>query len=141
MLVNYIAYRDGKKLGDIPVKDVSNYFAMPETFVWVALKEAGSEELGEMREEFGLHELAVEDARVGHQRPKIEEYGDCFFVVVHLVEEVDKELNVGEVALLVGNNYVLSVLSRSQRSFVGIRDRAEREPHLLKHGPASCSTH
>ena len=134
MLVNCIAYKDGQKLGDIPVKDISNYLAMPEAFVWVALKDAGTEELEEMREEFGLHELAVEDARVGHQRPKIEEYGDCLFVVIHLVEEVDKELNVGEVAVFVGSNYVLSVRSRSQRSFVGIRDRAEREPHLLKHG-------
>ena len=134
MLVNCIAYRDGKKLGDIPVKDISAYLAMPDTFVWVALKDASHEELEEMREEFGLHELAVEDAHVGHQRPKIEEYGDSLFAVLHLVEEVDKELNVGEVDVFVGHNYVLSVRSRGQRSFVGIRDRAEREPHLLKHG-------
>jgi magnesium transporter len=134
MLVNCIAYRDGKKLADIPVKDISSYLAMPETFVWVALKDASTEELEEMRREFGLHELAVEDARVGHQRPKIEEYGDCLFVVLHLVEEVGTELNVGEVAVFVGHNYVLSVRNRSQRSFVGIRDRAERESHLLRHG-------
>ena len=45
MLVNCIAYRDGKKLGDIPVKDISAYLAMPDTFVWVALKDASHEEL------------------------------------------------------------------------------------------------
>lgn len=134
MLINCIAYQDGKKLADIPVKDISVYLAKPDCFVWVALKDATSEELEEMRIEFGLHELAVEDARVGHQRPKIEEYGDSLFAVLHLVEDVDKELNVGEVAVFVGTNYVLSVRNRSQRSFVGIRDRAEREPHLLKHG-------
>jgi magnesium transporter len=104
MLINCIAYQDGKKLADIPVKDISVYLAKPDCFVWVALKDATSEELEEMRVEFGLHELAVEDARVGHQRPKIEEYGDSLFAVLHLVEDVDKELNVGEVAVFVGTN-------------------------------------
>jgi len=134
MLINCIAYRDGKKLGDIPVQDISKYLSIPDGFVWVALKDPSSDELEEMREEFGLHELAVEDARVGHQRPKIEEYGNTLFVVLHLVEEVDRELNVGEVAVFVGPNFVLSVRNRSQKDFIGVRDRAEREPHLLKHG-------
>ena len=54
--------------------------------MWVALQEPTPEELEEMREEFGLHELAVEDARSGHQRPKIEEYGDSLFAVLQTIE-------------------------------------------------------
>ncbi len=134
MLVNCIAYQDGKKLADIPTKEISEYLAKPDSFVWVALKDPSREELEEMREEFDLHELAVEDARVGHQRPKIEEYGDSIFAVIQLIEMVDHELNVGEIDVFVGRNYVLSVRNRSQKNFMGVRDRCEREPHLLQQG-------
>ncbi len=138
MLVNCIAYQDGKKLADIPTKEISTFLSKPDCFVWVALKDPSFEELEEMKEEFGLHELAVEDARVGHQRPKIEEYGDSIFAVIQLVEMVDHadnhDLNVGEIDVFVGHNYVLSVRNRSQKSFMGVRDRCEREPHLLKQG-------
>ena len=134
MLINCIAYQDGKKLADIPIPRISDYLAKPDCFVWVALKDPSSEELEEMRLEFSLHELAVEDARVGHQRPKLEEYGESIFAVIQLIEMVDHELNVGEIDVFVGPNYVLSVRNRSQRNFVGVRDRCEREPHLLKQG-------
>ena len=63
----------------------------------MALRDATEAELAEMQEEFGLHPLAVEDARVGHQRPKIEEYGDSLFVVLHTIEVEGDELKVGEV--------------------------------------------
>ena len=87
-----------------------------------------------MQREFGLHELAVEDARHGHQRPKIEEYGDSLFAVLHTVEIDGDELKVGEVDIFVGKNYVLSVRSRTEQGFADVRARSEREPHLLKHG-------
>jgi magnesium transporter len=134
MLINCVAYQNGNKLKDIPVADISEYVKSADCFVWVALRDAGPEELLEMQEEFGLHELAVEDAHHGHQRPKIEEYGDSVFAVLHLIEIVDGELMLGEVNVFVGRNYVLSVRNRSQQSFLGVRERCEREPELLKHG-------
>ena len=134
MLINCVAYEDGKRLADSTIEDISDYLLRPGCFVWVAMRNAGVAELAQMQEEFGLHELAVEDALRGHQRPKIEEYGDCLFVVMHLIEVVDGELNLGEVAVFVGPNYVLSTRSRSQQNFLGVRARCEREPHLLKHG-------
>lgn len=82
MLVNCIAYQDGRKLAEIPVSDIHNYVSRPDCFVWVALRDATPEELESMRIEFSLHELAVEDARHGHQRPKVEEYGDTVFAVI-----------------------------------------------------------
>ena len=88
-----------------------------------------------MQREFGLHDLAVEDSRHGHQRPKVEEYGDTLFVVMHSVElDAIDQLQVGEVNVFVGKNFVLSVRNRSQHSLLGVRERAEREPHLLSHG-------
>jgi magnesium transporter len=134
MLINCIAYKNGKKIADIPVGDIHTYLDQPDCFVWVALKDATASELAEMKTEFGLHELAVEDALVGHQRPKIEEYGDSVFAVLHLVEPDGKDLHVGEVAIFVGHNYILSTRNRSNVNFLGVRDRCEREPHLLKHG-------
>ena len=102
MLVNCVAYQEGKKLSDIPKEDISDYVKRPDTFVWVALKDPEPAELEEMKNEFGLPELAVEDARHGHQRPKIEEYGDSLFVVLQTVELKDEEYSVGEVDIFVG---------------------------------------
>ncbi len=134
MLINCVAYQDGKKLADIATKDISDYVSRPECFVWVALSNPDPEELAEMQVEFGLHPLAVEDAHHGHQRPKIEEYGDSLFCVLHTVQLAGEELNVGEVAIFVGPNFVLSVRSHSEQGFASVRARCEREPHLLKHG-------
>ncbi len=134
MLINCVAYANGRKLADIPVADISDFVAQPDTFVWVALYEPDAAELEEMKREFGLHELAVEDARKGHQRPKIEEYGDSLFCVLHLLELRGDELLVGEVAIFVGANYVLSVRNRSEQTFRSVRERCEREPELLSHG-------
>jgi len=134
MLVNCSAYQDGKKLGDIRKEDIHSYLSRPGCFVWVALKDATPEELTEMQKEFGLHELAVEDARHGHQRPKLDEYGDSLFAVVHTVESAGEELKVGELDIFVGANYVLSVRNRTEQGFTSVRARCEREPHLLKYG-------
>ena len=134
MLVNCVAYENGARLNDLPVEDISEYLARPECFVWVALRDPEPAELDQMQQEFGLHELAVEDARHGHQRPKIEEYGDSLFAVMHLLDMHDSEIEVGEVNVFVGRNYVLSVRSRSEQKFIGVRERCEREPHLLQQG-------
>lgn len=134
MLINCVAYQDGRKLGEIPKEEISTYVSRPDCFVWVALKDAESDELGQMQEEFGLHELAVEDARHGHQRPKIEEYGDSLFAVLHTVETGADALMIGEIDIFVGRNYVLSVRSRTGLGFKDVRARCEREPELLKNG-------
>ncbi len=137
MLINCVVYQNGTKLADISVSEISDYISRPDAFVWVAMQNASPSELEEMQREFSLHELAVEDARHGHQRPKIEEYGNSVFSVLHLVEqssENPKGLNLGEVNIFTGSNYVLSVRNRSLKGFLGVRERCEREPELLRHG-------
>jgi magnesium transporter len=134
MFINCVAYENGRKLADIEPREISEYLKRPGSFVWVALKEPADEELEAMREEFDLHPLAVEDARHGHQRPKIEEYGESLFCVVHVVELHGDEIQVGEVSIFVGLNYVLSVRRGTEHGLVAVRERAEREPHLLQHG-------
>ena len=134
MLVNCVAYQDGKKLADISIADISEYVMRPECFVWVALKDPDAAELAEMQIEFGLHELAVEDARHGHQRPKIEEFGSSLFAVLHNPKMENGVLSVGEVNIFVGPNYILSVRNNVEQGFTAVRERCEREPELLKHG-------
>ncbi len=134
MLINCVAYQDGKKLASISTEEISDYVVRPDCFVWVALCDATDEELREMQIEFGLHALAVEDAHHGHQRPKVEEYGDTLFAVMHLVELHETELQVGEVDVFVGANFVLSVRNHNSQHFRGVRERCESEQNLLKLG-------
>lgn len=134
MLINCVAYQDGRKLADLDIEEISDYLEKPDCFVWVALRDATHAELEKMQEEFALHPLAVEDAHKGHQRPKIEEYGDSLFAVVHLLELQQGEIKLGEADIFVGRNFVLSVRNRSDQHLLGVRERCEREPELLRHG-------
>jgi magnesium transporter len=134
MLVNCAAYSEGRKLADIPLEDISEYVKRPNCFVWVAIKDPEPSDLDLMQEEFGLHELAVEDARHGHQRPKIEEYGDSLFAVLHTIEVKEEQFVQGEVDIFVGPNYILSIRRRTEKGFADVRARTEREPDLLRNG-------
>jgi magnesium transporter len=138
MLISCIVYQNGKKLAEIPTAEISEYVSRPDCFIWVALADPTPLEIDEMALEFGLHPLAVEDARKGHQRPKIEEYDDSLFVVLHTIESTgdggESALSGGEVDLFAGPNYILSVRHRTPRGFADVRARCEREPDLLRHG-------
>ncbi|WP_321925567.1 magnesium/cobalt transporter CorA [Paraburkholderia guartelaensis] len=135
MLINCVAYQGGKKLADVTVEAISDYLAKPECFVWVALKDPDAGEMAAMKEEFGLHALAIEDVMNGNQRPKIEEYGDTLFCVLHTLElDDDGEVITGQVNVFAGPNFVLSVRHRAQQGFTDVRTRCEREPELLREG-------
>ena len=135
MLVNCVAYRQGEKLADVAVEDIQRYINQPDCFVWVALKDPDQAEMERMQAVFDLHPLAVEDANHGHQRPKIDEYGESLFVVMHMLDFAGDELRTGEVAVFVGPKYIVSVRHGSERGFGEVRKRTEREPELLKNGP------
>jgi magnesium transporter len=137
MLVNCVAYEHGKKLdAQVAIPDVAAHMRRPDCFVWVAIRDPEPAELEALAAEFGLHPLAVEDARHGHQRPKLEEYGQSLFVVLHTIELDDgAELRTGEVAIYAGEGYVLSVRRATEHGFNDVRSRSEQEPELLRHGP------
>ncbi len=134
MLINCVAYQNGVKLADLTVDEISGYLGRPDCFIWVALRDASDSEIEKMQEEFGLHDLVAEDARHGHQRPKIEEYDESLFVAMHMIKVVDSNLAVGEVSIFVGRDFILSIRNRSEEGFLGVRDRCEREPELLRLG-------
>lgn len=135
MLINCVAYHNGQKLADLQQEEIHDYLLRPDTFVWVALRDPEPTELDSMAAQFELHELAVEDARNGHQRPKLEEYGEVLFCVLQTLEQAESgEMRVGEVDLFVGPNFVLSIRNDTRKGFVSVRDRCEHEPELLQIG-------
>ncbi len=134
MLINCVAYEDGRKLADIAVEEIDQWLLRPGCFVWVALRDATDEELRQVQHEFDLHDLAIEDASHGQQRSKVEEYATTLFVVMALPHLEQGEWAPGELAIFVGKNFVVSVRNRSPHGFLGVRERCEREPELLRHG-------
>src|SRR5215510_13216965 len=114
MIVNCVAYDRGQRLSDIPLTEVRSHLNRPGCFVWVALKDPEPAELAVLQEEFSLHELAIEDAQKGHQRPKMEEYGSSLFIVMHLIEPSGDDLQTGEVSVFVGPQYIVSVRRYAQ---------------------------
>ena len=129
MLLNCVVYEHGHKHADIAVRDIGQWLGRPGCFVWVALQDPTAEELAQMELEFGLHELAVEDALKGHQRPKVEEYGSMVFVVLHLLDPTAQpgtDEDLGELAVFAAPHFVLSVRTRSSHGFHEVRERALR---------------
>lgn len=135
MLINSAVYDDGRIVAEPGLHGVAEALKSQSGFVWIALKDPGEDELSLLQDELNLPPLAVEDARKGHQRPKLEEYGDILFAAMHLLESGPDGLEVGEVHVFVGPRFVVSVRHRSAQGFLGVRGRAEREPELLRQGP------
>ena len=134
MLINCVAYQDGRKLADIAVEDIGDWLRQPGLLrLGGAARRHRRRTARRCSSEFGLHDLAVEDARHGHQRPKIEEYGDTVFVgACTCSRSSTARCSIGEVAIFVGPNFVLSVRNRSQQDFLGVRERCEREPRAAE---------
>jgi magnesium transporter len=134
MLIRSVAYQNGKKIADVEPEKIHDYVAKPDCFVWVALSDPDTATLQQMQNEFDLHPLAIEDANHGEQRPKIEEYEESLFAVMHMLEQRNGELVTGAVHVFVGRNYILSVRTGAERGFQDVRERCEREPDLLQRG-------
>jgi magnesium transporter len=136
MIVNVSAYEGGKRLGDITIDEISDVLARPNTFVWVGLYEPSDDLLAKMKEEFGLHELAVEDASNAHQRPKIETYGGTsLFIVLKTANLKDDRIAYGETHLFVGPNFLVSVRHGESAGYAVVRERCEATSNMLAKGP------
>ena len=91
-VINSVAYRDGKRLQDVTVEDISEVLKEPDTFVWLGLWQPEDAYMRSIQEEFGLHDLAIEDALTAHQRPKIEQYGEPLFIVPHPAQKENEPI-------------------------------------------------
>lgn len=135
MIVNSVAYRQGRSLGSVSLDDISEVLKEPGTFIWLGVLEPEVALLRKVQEEFGLHDLAIEDALHAHQRPKIETYGDSLFIVLDTVQLVDDEVRFGETHLFVGANFVVTIRHGSSVSYAPVRQKCELAPQRLAMGP------
>lgn len=136
MIVNCSAYRAGKKVADIDIADISEALKQDGTFVWVGLHEPDEALLRTIQTEFGLHELAIEDAHAAHQHPKIEEYGDTLFVVVQTAQMSQQGIQFGETHVFLGRRFLVSIRHGPSLPYVKVRERCEFTPERLTQGPA-----
>jgi len=138
-VVNCAAYsRDGTRR-DISLDAISDVLEVDDdSFIWVGLYEPDESILDKLQEEFGLHDLAVEDAHNAHQRPKIEAYGNSLFIAVHTAQSIDSHIRFGETHLFVGPRYLVTVRHGASTSYAPARARLEREPEGISHGPATA---
>lgn len=133
-------YRDGQRVAS-PTTIAEAYRQLrrepPDTMAWIGLLRPGEQQLLTTADVFGLHELAVEDAIVAHQRPKLERYGDTLFVVLRAARYIDEteEVDFGEIHLFVGPNFVLTVRHSHAPDLHTVRERLEGDPDLLALGP------
>ncbi|MDA7417862.1 magnesium and cobalt transport protein CorA [Xenophilus arseniciresistens] len=159
MLLHCTVYQDGRQVAQLQPEHIGAALqardaqgaehAHGSRFIWVALHDPTPEELAPLQAAFGLHPLAVEDALQGRQRPKLEEYGEDLFAVLHLLHFESPaspaarhkkagpppRLQTGQLAIFAGPRYVVSVRTHSEQSLAPVRERCEREPELLRQGP------
>jgi magnesium transporter len=135
MIVNCIAYRAGKSLGDISIDAISEVLKEPDTLVWLGVHEPDTPLLRKVQEEFSLHDLAIEDAQHAHQRPKLEAYGDTLFIVVETAQTQNDKVCFGETHLFVGRNFIITIRHGSSVSYATVRHKCETIPHRLAIGP------
>ena len=141
MIVDCAHYRDGSRQSELPISlDEAATQCLHGGFVWLGMFEPSGEELDEVRESFGLHELAVEDAKTFHLRPKVEEYETGVQLVIlrtarynHDQDEVD----FGEISIFVGPSFVITVRQGVASELHGARTRLEQHPKLLALGTNS----
>jgi magnesium transporter len=134
-IINCCAYKKGKKLNDISIEAISDVLKEDGTFVWVGLFEPDQHLMRQIQEEFCLHELAVEDAQKAHQRPKLEEYGDTLFVVLHTATLENDELQYGETHVFLGPRFVVTVRHGHSIGYAKVRERVQSMPNRLASGP------
>ena len=137
-VINCAVYDRSGTRSDIGLDAISDVLARDDgSFIWVGLYQPDDTLLDKLQEEFGLHDLAVEDAHRAHQRPKIEAYGNSLFIAVNTAQaEDDNSIGYGETLAFLGPRYLITVRHGASRSYAVARQRVEREPEMLALGPS-----
>jgi magnesium transporter len=143
MIVDCAHYINGERQnkGQLPLEVAATCVSggEPGEFVWLGLLEPTHDELHQVAERFGLHELAVEDAEVAHQRPKLEDYDGSYFIVLKTAryDEQAEQVHFGEVHVFAAADYVIAVRHGEGSELGPARKRLEERPELLRQGTPS----
>jgi magnesium transporter len=145
MIVDCAHYRGGQRQHEEPlsIEAAAAAAAASESrddFIWLGVKEPTEDELSQVQDAFGLHELAVEDAGNEHQRPKIEDYEGSFFIVLKtaLYDDAKEEVLFGEINVFAGPGYIVAVRHGPGSELKPARTRLEQRPELVELGPAAA---
>ncbi len=134
-IINCAAYSNGQRIADVALADVHKVLQEHNRFVWIGLHEPPEDVLLRVQLEFNLHDLAVEDARKAHQRPKAELYGDTLFVVLRTAQmNKQHHIEFGETHFFVGTNFIVSIRHGASIPYTEVRLRCENMPQLLSKG-------
>ena len=128
------AYRCGQRIAEIQLGESATWAREKGDFVWIGFHEPTEQDLRIMQVQFGLHELAVEDAMSAHQVPKLEIYGESLFIVLRTAALESGKVVFGETCIFVGDDYIISVRQGASQSYAPVRQRCESSPKLLTHG-------
>ncbi|HEV8275762.1 MAG TPA: magnesium and cobalt transport protein CorA [Streptosporangiaceae bacterium] len=142
MIIDCAYYKDGHRSdeGTVPLEEAAARRS-EGGFVWLGLFEPSEEELAQMRDAFGLHELAVEDAQNLHLRPKIENYeNDVRLVILRTAryDDEEEEVEFGNIAIFLAPNFVITVRQGVASKLHEARHRLEQRPELLSAGSSSA---
>src|SRR6478735_6569524 len=127
-------YQAGEWIADIPVAEAGAWAKKPAHVVWLGLYEPSDDLLRRVQREFNLHDLAIEDALRGHQRPKVEQYGEGLFIVARTAQMSESRIQFGETHVFIGHGYVISVRHGASTSYSSVRSRAESCPGSFARG-------
>jgi magnesium transporter len=140
MIVDCAVYQEGRRRdGALPVEEAHEAGRREGAFVWIGLYEPTAEEFDSIEREFGLHELAVEDAIKAHQRPKLEVYDDTLFIVLKTARYVDPEevVSLGEILIFMGHDFIITVRHGEASGLGDVRRALEADPERLGRGPSA----
>lgn len=133
-VVAAVVYCRGVRQCETTIGEAGAWSRKPGHLVWIGLCEPKEALLRDVQRQFGLHELAVEDALHAHQRPKVEIFGDTLFMVLHTAGLSDGRIMLGETHIFVGRGFVLTVRHGASASYGAVRARVEASPRLLGQG-------
>ncbi|MBY0429809.1 MAG: magnesium/cobalt transporter CorA [Rhodospirillales bacterium] len=134
MIIAAGVYSEGRRIASPPLEECADWARRQNHFVWIGLYEPEEALLRRVQHQFGLHDLAVEDALHAHQRPKLEIYGDSVFLVLRTAELVGERVCFGESHVFAGRGYVITVRHGPSTSYGEVRKRCESRPEMLRHG-------
>ena len=140
MIVDRAIYRDGQRTnGAHALEELGEACRAGSGVAWIGLHRPSAEEFAAVAREFGLHELAVEDAVHAHQRPKLERYGDTLFCVLRPARYIDEteDVEFSEVHVFAGPGFVVTVRHGEAPNLGAVRSALETRPDLLRRGPVA----
>ena len=140
MIVDRAIYQDGRRAdGSFALEELGEASRAGAGVAWIGLYRPSAEEFSAVAREFGLHELAVEDAVHAHQRPKLEHYGDTLFCVLRPARYIDvsEDVEFSEIHVFAGPGFVVTVRHGEAPDLAAVRRALETRPDLLRRGPVA----